>query len=41
MMDEDLLQKLRKIQAKEITKSNQTISISKVINETLSKQIKK
>ncbi|HET6517575.1 MAG TPA: hypothetical protein VFG25_05070 [Nitrosopumilaceae archaeon] len=39
MLDEDLLKKLRKIQAKEITKSQNTVSLSKVINETLAKRV--
>ena len=40
MLDDDLLKKLRKKQAKEISKSQQSVSLSKIINETLPKQIK-
>lgn len=41
MLDDDLLKKLRTIQAKELSKSQQSVSLSKIINEALSKQIKK
>jgi len=40
MLDDDLLKKLRAKQAKEITKSRQSISLSRIINNTLKERIK-
>ena len=39
MLDEDLLKKLRAKQAKEISKSPQSVSLSKVINDLLRKEL--
>ena len=41
MLDEDLVKKLRDIQAKQIKESNDSISFSQVINEALETQLKK
>jgi len=41
MLDSDLLVKLRTIQSKQITKTNSSISLSKVIDESLRKAIKR
>ena len=38
MLDDDLLTKLRAKQAKEISKSQQSVSLSKVINDLLRKE---
>ncbi len=40
VLDEDLLKKLRIIQAKQIKDSASSVSFSKVINETLKKSLK-
>jgi len=40
MLDEDLLRKLRVIQASEIRKSENTVSLSRVINQMLEKGLK-
>ncbi len=40
MIDDDLDKKLRLIQAKEITKTSSSVSYSRVINDTLRKQLK-
>lgn len=40
MIDDDLDKKLRMIQAKQISKTNTSVSFSNVLNETLRKQIK-
>ena len=39
MLDDDLLKKLRAKQAKEISKSHQSVSLSKVINDLLRKEL--
>jgi len=39
MLDDDLVKKLREIQAKELKKMNQNVSFSKVINQTLKKEL--
>ena len=39
MIDDDLDKKLRLIQAKEITKTNSSISYSQVVNDMLRKQL--
>ena len=39
MLDDDLLKKLRSKQAKEISKSHQSVSLSKVINDLLRKEL--
>ncbi len=39
MLDEDILKKLRIVQAKEIRKSENTVSLSRVINEILEKGV--
>ncbi len=39
MLDEGLLKKLRIKQAKEISKSHQSVSLSKVINDLLRKEL--
>ena len=41
MIDDDLDKKLRDIQAKQIQTTTSSVSYSKVINETLRKNIKK
>ena len=41
MLDSDLLVKLRIIQSKQITKTNSSVSLSKVIDESLRKAIKR
>lgn len=41
MLDEDILKKLRARQAKEISKSQKSVSLSQIINDALSKRIKK
>ena len=41
MLDEDLMKKLRDIQAKQIKETNESISFSQVINEALDVQLKK
>lgn len=40
VLDEDLLKKLRALQAKQIKDSATSVSFSKVINETLKKSLK-
>ena len=40
MIDEDIDRKLRLIQAKQISKTNKSISYSNVLNEAIRKQIK-
>ncbi len=40
MLDSDLSKKLRILQAKEITKTQGTCSFSKMLNDTLRKQLK-
>ncbi len=40
MIDDDLDKKVRLIQAKEITKTSSSVSYSRVINDTLRKQLK-
>ena len=40
MLDEDLIKKLHDLQAKEIKKSEQSVSFSKVLNQTLRKELK-
>lgn len=40
MIDDDLDKKLRLLQAKQISKTNESISYSKVINDELRKQLK-
>jgi len=40
MMDDDLDKKLRSIQAKAIQSTTSSVSFSKVINETIRKQLK-
>jgi hypothetical protein len=40
MLDEDLLKKLRIVQATEIRKSENTVSLSQVINQMLEKGLK-
>ncbi len=40
MIDEDIDKKLRLIQAKQITKTNSSVSFSKVLNEVIRKQVK-
>jgi len=40
MLDDDLDKKLRSIQAKTIQNTNSSVSYSKVINETLRKNLK-
>jgi len=40
MLDDDLDEKLRLIQAKEIQSTNSGVSFSKVVNETLRKKLK-
>ena len=40
MIDEGIDRKLRLIQAKQITKTSSSVSYSKVLNDTLRKQIK-
>ena len=40
MMDDDLDEKLRLVQAKQITKTNSSISYSRVINEMIRMQLK-
>lgn len=40
MIDDDIDKKLRLIQSKQIAKSSTSISYSKVLNETLRKQLK-
>lgn len=37
MLDEKTLSKLRQIQARKIAKTNQSVSLSEIINETLEK----
>ncbi len=39
MLDDELLKKLRKKQAQEIKKSQKSVSLSKIINETLAKRV--
>jgi len=41
MMDSDLLTKLRIIQSKQITKTNSSVSLSKVIDELITQAIKR
>ena len=41
MLDNDLDQKIRLIQAKMIQKENRSISFSRVLNEVLKKELKK
>ena len=40
MIDEDLDQKLRLMQAKQIQSTNGSVSYSKVVNETIRKKLK-
>ena len=40
MIDDDLDKKLKLLQAKEISKSNQSVSYSKIINDLVKKQLK-
>ena len=40
MLEDDLISKLRKIQAEQIKKSEGSVSFSHVINETLRKELK-
>jgi len=40
MLDDDLDKKLHLIQAKEIQRTNSSVSYSKVINETIRKKLK-
>jgi predicted transcriptional regulator len=40
MIDDEIDKKLRLIQAKEITKTNSSISFSQVVNDMLRKQLK-
>lgn len=40
VLDEDILKALRKIQARQISKSETSVSFSRVTNETLRKQLK-
>jgi hypothetical protein len=40
MIDEDIDKKLRLIQAKQITKTNTSVSFSQVLNEAIRKQLK-
>ena len=40
MLDDDLVSKLRKIQAEQIKKTDKSVSFSHVINETIRKTIK-
>ena len=40
MLDEDLHKKLREIQAKKIRKSQTSVSLSNVINDTLQKGLR-
>ena len=40
MIDEDILKKLRVIQAKRIKESTKSVSFSQVINESLQKSLK-
>lgn len=39
MLDDDLVKKLREIQAKQLKKTNQNVSFSQVINQTLKKEL--
>jgi len=39
MLDDRLMKKLRGRQAKEIKKSNKSVSLSKIMNQTLAKQL--
>ncbi len=41
VLDEDLLKKLHEMQAKQIKESTKSVSFSRVLNEVLSKSIKK
>ena len=41
MLEEDLVKKLRDIQAKKIKDNNDSVSFSEVINEVLESQLKK
>ena len=40
VLDDDILKALRRIQAKQIAKSEHSVSFSRVTNETLRKQLK-
>jgi hypothetical protein len=40
MIDEDVIKKLRIIQAKQIKESTESVSFSKVINDCLAKSLK-
>ena len=40
MIDEDIDKKLRLIQAKQISKSSSSVSYSRVLNDSLRKQLK-
>jgi len=40
MFDEDILIKLRKIQAKQLVKTNETVTFSKVVRDLLRKVLK-
>lgn len=39
VLDEDLIKKLRKVQANKIVKSDKSVSLSKVVSEILKKSI--
>jgi hypothetical protein len=41
MLDDDLLKKLHDLQAKQIKESSESISFSRVLNETVRKSLKK
>ena len=40
MLEDEIVQKLRKLQAKQIQDSSSSVSLSKVINETIKKNLK-
>ena len=40
MLDDEVIQKLRKLQAKQIQDSTSSVSLSKVINDALKKNLK-
>jgi len=40
MLEDEVVQKLRKLQAKQIQDSSSSVSLSKVINETIKKNLK-
>jgi metal-responsive CopG/Arc/MetJ family transcriptional regulator len=41
MLDDDLLKKLHEMQAKQIKESSESVSFSRVLNETVRKSLKK